>query len=151
MADQKPDSKGNDELSRLRVLLVEDSQFDREIAVAALKKIGIGYLQLAESGTEAMNKIQTAIDVGKVFDLVLLDAKLPAQDGDVVLRWMRKQYKTKSTPVIMVTATSTANEVAAFAELGISGYVVKPLKLEILRTKINSVVSGMRKAAKQAG
>lgn len=150
MAEQKPDSRNLVDLADLRILLVEDNEVDRSVALAMLNKIGSRQVQVAETGSLAMAKIQNASDVQKPFDLILLDAKMPSQDGIGVLKWLRNQPKVKATPVIMITATSNMHDVSAYIGMGISGYVVKPLKLDVLRSKLSEAIAGMHKSAKQA-
>jgi CheY-like chemotaxis protein len=148
MTTEKPDPNALPELANLRILVVEDNSVDREITLAALRKMGTTIVQVAETGNVAINKIQNAIDVRKPFELILLDAKMPGQDGNAVLKWMRNQTGTKSVAVIMITATSNADDVAEYAQLGISGYVVKPLKVDVLRAKLHEALLSIKKKSK---
>gem|GEM_PF-1818626 len=150
MAEEKPDPKQLVELSRVRILLVEDSQIDRDVALASLRKLGATSVQVAETGSLALGKIQNALEIRKPFDLILLDAKMPGQDGIAVLKSLRSQLKTKSTPVIMITASAHSDEVSEFIGMGISGYIVKPFQLEVLKTKLLEAIAVLKKSSKQA-
>ena len=72
------------------------------------------------------------------FDLVLLDIVLPDANGLQVLKRIRAHPKLASLPVIMMTAQSSAADVAAGLTAGADGYVTKPFKM-----------SGLVKAVKQ--
>ena len=74
--------------------------------------------------------------VKKPFDLVLLDSKMPTQSGLSLLKWLRKEPKMKHQPVIITTGTSDAINVQDFIELGVDGFIVKPITLDVLETKI---------------
>ncbi len=136
-------------LTRLSVLVVEDSDFDRELAITTLQKIGIQKIQVAENGSLAIGKITNALAIKKPFDVIFLDAKMPSEDGLKVLNWIRKEPKLKNQIVVMVTATTNSSDVAAFIDLGISGYVVKPLTLEVLQSKVNDILSLLEEQKKR--
>lgn len=136
MADNNQEIKIQLSLSKLQVLLVDDSLFDRELAVASLKKIGITKVQVAENGTIAINKIQNALEMRTPYDLIFLDSRMPAQDGVSVLSWMRKDHRLHHQPVIITTGTLQIEDVREFIDLGAKGFVVKPVTLDVLRSKI---------------
>ncbi|MEK6773541.1 MAG: response regulator [Bdellovibrionota bacterium] len=136
-------------ITGLCVLVVEDSEFDRALTIATLKKIGIGKIQVAENGRLAIAKIKNAIAVKKPFDIILLDAKMPTEDGMKVLGWIRGEPELKKQVVIMITATVSSEEVVKFIELGINGYVVKPLILGVLQSKIFEILNIPNKKKEQ--
>jgi two-component system chemotaxis response regulator CheY len=141
MAERNQNYKILGLLAQLSVLVVEDSVFDRELAVATIKKIGIRKVHVAENGSSAVAKIQNALAVRRPFDIIFLDARMPVQDGVSLLKWIRNEPKLRDQIVIMTSASSAIAEVAELIDLGISSYVVKPLTVDVLQTKIYEALS----------
>jgi DNA-binding response OmpR family regulator len=77
-------------------------------------------------------------------DLVLLDLRMPGEDGIAVLRGLREQF---SVPVIMVTAMGDPIDRIVGLEVGADDYVVKPFELRELLARIRTV---LRRAASPA-
>jgi len=77
----------------------------------------------------------------KTFDLILLDIKMPKRDGFQVLEILKKNYKTLSMPVVMLTAVE--GDDAKIKSSGLYGddYIVKPISYEKLREKIDTVLA----------
>ena len=80
-------------------------------------------------------------------DLIILDITMPVMDGSTMLKTLRQDPELKATPVIMLTAESGKENVATVSQLGISDYVVKPFKDEILLEKVRKVLSLLPRAA----
>ena len=66
---------------------------------------------------------------------------MPVMDGATMLAKLRGDPELKDTPVIMLTAESGQDNVARIASLGISDYVVKPFKDEVLLEKALKVIA----------
>ncbi len=122
-----------------RAILVVDDDVDlREV----LKEIfqGRGYRALSASdGVEA-----AALLAGHRIDLVVLDIRMPRQDGLGVLRHIREQ--DPALPVIVVTGMATEDELREAAELGIRACLHKPFELKRLLAEIEEAL-GSRHAA----
>lgn len=80
----------------------------------------------------------------ETIDLVLLDLRMPGEDGIAVLRWVREQF---SVPVIMVTAMGEPIDRIVGLEVGADDYVAKPFELRELLARIRAV---LRRAASSA-
>ena len=75
-------------------------------------------------------------------DVILLDVMMPQQDGMTVLRELKRDSRTMAVPVIMVTAMEDeATRVQASGGYA-QDYLVKPVGLDAVRTKIDKVLSG---------
>lgn len=59
-------------------------------------------------------------------DLILLDLKMPCKDGRETLRELKSDPQWQSTPVIMLTTSTAANDVEACYRMGVNSYVTKP-------------------------
>src|SRR5213080_5480863 len=80
------------------ILVVDDSELNRQIAVERLAERGFVVAEAAD-GAEALREIEA-----RRFDLVLLDVMMPGLDGLAVLRRIRELYTLAELPVIMATA-----------------------------------------------
>jgi signal transduction histidine kinase/ActR/RegA family two-component response regulator len=78
--------------------------------------------------------------------LILLDLHMPDVNGDEVLRQLREDPATATTPVVIVSADATAGQIERLLAEGATGYLTKPLDLQELLTVFNSAV-GITEAA----
>lgn len=117
----------------MRLLLIEDHD-DVAFAMAALLARQGFTVRHAPSGEEAL---QTLVQEGAGFGVILLDLGLPDQDGFEVLRQIRER---SATPVIIVTARSDVRARIYGLNLGADGYIVKPFDSGELIARIHAVV-----------
>jgi len=73
-------------------------------------------------------------------DLILLDHNMPVMDGITMLRKLREDPGLKRIPVIMLTAESGLESLAAVARLGVRDYVTKPFRDEELLAKAGRII-----------
>ncbi len=114
------------------ILVIDDDVDLREV----LKEIfqGRGYRALAASdGVEAQ-----ALLAGHRVDLVVLDIRMPRQDGIALLRHIREH--DPGLPIIVVTALATDDEIQEATELGIRACLHKPFELKRLLTEIEDAL-----------
>jgi CheY-like chemotaxis protein len=123
-------------LSKLNVLVADDSEFDRELIVAHLRAIGIRKIQMAENGSIAAGKIENAVAIRMPFHIIFTDWKMPAQDGYSLLRWIRRDPHMQKLAIIMTTGASNEDDVEEFFEHGANDVIVKPVNAETLKKKI---------------
>lgn len=102
-----------------KILLVEDTQLDQKIVVAALsKKHSVTIASTLAEATKAISR--------ETFDLVLLDVELPDGNGFRFFSSLQADEQTKDLPVIFLTSKSEApDEVMGFS-LGAEDYIAKP-------------------------
>ena len=118
------------------ILLVEDNPDDVELTVMALKESKItNPVVVARNGVEALDYLLgTGSHAGRDVSLqpvvVLLDIKLPLLSGKDVLRRMREDERTRRTPVVMLTSSDEAEDIATTYDLGANSYVRKPVEFE---------------------
>lgn len=123
-------------VNEVEVLLVEDNAHDAELTIRALKKHHLANrLHHVKDGAEALEFIfatgaYASRDVRNGPKVVLLDLKLPKVDGLEVLRKIRADGRTKTTPVVVVTSSQEEQDVVRSYELGANSYVVKPVEFE---------------------
>ena len=131
MADQ--------ELRSLRILVVDDEKFMRQLLVRLLDEIGFSVVEVAEDGHDAITKISRP-DV--TFDVVICDLSMPKMGGLEFVSALRAMDDpaVRDVPVIILTGHSQKSHVLAAARLGVSGFLVKPVSRQILDTRIRKAV-----------
>jgi CheY-like chemotaxis protein len=123
-------------LNEVEVLLVEDNPSDAELTMRALKKKNLANkLVHVKDGAEAIDFLfaQGAYTHRRVEDspkIVLLDLKLPKVNGIEVLRKIKSDDRTKKIPVVVMSSSREDSDLSACYELGVNGYVVKPVEFE---------------------
>ena len=120
------------------ILIVEDNEKNRKLVRDVLQVKGY---QTIESET-AEEGIKLAL--AKSPALILMDIQLPGIDGITALKQLRAEPKTKSIPVIAITASAmTHNRKTMLAE-GFDGYQTKPLSLKEFLGEIERVLAVRR-------
>jgi CheY-like chemotaxis protein len=115
----------------IKILLVEDDTLDVMDAKRTLDKMGVLHiLQMAKNGEEAidlLNKV-TNDNPESLPDIVLLDLNMPKMNGIEFLQKLRADDKWKSIKVFVLTTSAEREDREETKKLGVSGYIVKPLK-----------------------
>lgn len=104
---------------KISIFVVEDDKFLRELLVRKLEISGFD-VSFAIDGEEALRKLKE-----KVPQLILLDLVLPGIDGFEVLSHIRKNPKTSSVPVIILSNLGQQDEVEKGIRLGADDYLIK--------------------------
>ena len=107
------------------VLIVEDNDMNRFIAVQSLKYFGCDVIE-AHNGLEAISKVSIL-----PFDLILMDIQMPVMDGIECTRKIREELKLQ-TPIIALTANAFRKDVETYLSLGMNNYVAKPFEEKVL-------------------
>ena len=118
-----------------RILLVEDSERDIELTLAALDEYHLANeVIVARDGAEALDYLhgrgKYAGHANGLPVVVLLDLKMPKVDGLEVLRQMKEDPRLKPVPVVMVTSSREEQDLVRSYERGVNGYVVKPVDFQ---------------------
>ena len=116
-----------------RILLVEDSEKDIELALEALDEYHLANdVIVAHDGAEALDYLYRrgpfAANTSGQPVLVLLDLKMPKVDGMEVLRQIKEDPQLKRIPVVMMTSSREERDLVRSYDLGVNAYVVKPVK-----------------------
>lgn len=115
------------------ILLVDDSSYDVELTLRALKPYRIiNQVDVARDGAEALDYLHCR---GLFADrercnpiLTLLDLKMPKVDGIEVLRQIRADPVLKLIPVVLFTSSREEQDIINGYELGANAYIVKPVE-----------------------
>ena len=121
------------DLSRCRVLLVDDVKSNLDVLVEALK--GHYLLSLAVDGESALRSIAQNPP-----DLVLLDLMMPRLDGYEVCKRLRADPATRELPIIFLSSLGEAKSKARGFEVGGTDYITKPFEAVEVRARVRSLL-----------
>jgi two-component system phosphate regulon response regulator PhoB len=124
----------------LNILVVEDEPAIQELIAVNLEGAGHHVLRAADS-EQALALIRETLP-----DLVLLDWMLPGQSGLGIARHLRNNARTRSIPIIMLTAKSAEQDKVGGLEAGADDYITKPFSPRELLARIKAL---MRRRAPQ--
>lgn len=116
-----------------RILVCEDEENLRKIYTDFFGGHGFEVV-VAADGEEGLAKMHESSP-----DIVLLDMRMPKMDGYATLKKIRETHR--SLPVIIVTAYGYICQVIQMMNLGISGYVTKPIDYDRLLEKVRDVLA----------
>lgn len=120
----------------MKVLLIEDDKIEQMKLQRVTSKFDMNLeIATAENGEQALEILSTLEEV----NLIVLDLNMPRMNGLEFLTELRKNEKWKYVPVIILTTSSHKEDIQRSYRLGISGYLVKPLRYE----DYSSLVSAM--------
>jgi two-component system phosphate regulon response regulator PhoB len=117
------------------ILIVDDEEDIRELIAVNLKREENYKLLEAVTGLEALLLARNARP-----DLIILDLMLPEMDGVKVYQTLREDPRTKSIPVIMLTARGRLEEKIAGLELGADDYMTKPFSPKELMLRVRNLL-----------
>jgi CheY-like chemotaxis protein len=120
-------------MKAIHILLVEDNEGDILLTMEAFSEARIrNNISIVRDGLAAMqflNREGEYADV-QIPDLILLDINLPKYDGKEVLAFIKAHEKFKLIPVIMLTTSSSENDIADAYNNHANCYISKPVDLE---------------------
>ncbi|MDO4458753.1 MAG: response regulator [Clostridia bacterium] len=121
-----------------KILLVEDNELNREIAVEILHDYGF-VIDTAENGLEAVEKV-TASEPGDI-DLILMDVQMPIMDGLEATRKIRAISDTElaNVPIFAMTANAFNEDREAAKESGMDGFLSKPIDIDELIRMLSGI------------
>ncbi len=124
--------------SSKRVLVVEDNDLNREIAVELLEEMGIR-VDCAEDGIEAVNIINEAPE--DKYDLVLMDIQMPRMDGYTATREIRtlSNNRKANIPIVAMTANAFEEDRKRAFECGMNGHIVKPVDTKTIKKELKEI------------
>lgn len=123
------------------ILLVEDTPDDEELALLALDDAGVtNEIRVARDGVEALAALFDAHGgVHRPPAFVMLDLKLPKLDGFEVLTRIRRDERTRTLPVVILSSSGLDSDVTRAYELGVNSFVSKPVEYSEYAAAIRQV------------
>ena len=133
LADAAPEAEAKREaaaaaqaLRGRRILLVEDDEINREVAIGILEPTG-AEITVAMNGAQALEMIRP----GR-FDAVLMDMQMPVMDGMEATRRLRGDPALRDLPIIAMTANVMAGDRERLLEAGMNDFIGKPIRVSAL-------------------
>jgi len=136
-------------LSGMRVLVVDDNETNCHILGSLLAGCGMEPT-LTSSGAEALGTLARARETNESFRLVLTDAEMPGMDGFELADEIRRNPGLAEASIMMLTSAGQRGDAARCREVGLEGYLTKPVGQSELRDAILRVTGSKRGAAKPA-
>jgi two-component system, response regulator len=134
-----------DATKAMDILLVEDNPHDAELTIRSLKKQNLANrLTTVEDGAEALDFVfcrgkYAARNLEHTPKVILLDLKLPKMSGLEVLKALKKDERTRSIPVVIVTSSREDPDIKAAYALGANSYVVKPVDFDAFMGAVSAL------------
>ena len=123
------------ESNKLEILIVDDSQINREILAEML---GDEYrIHDAASGKECIKLLN---QYGTGISLVLLDIVMPEMDGFEVLDYMAEHHWIEDIPVIMISSEDSVSSIRKAYELGVSDYISRPFDAHVVYQRVLNTI-----------
>ena len=131
--DNKTISSNNIIDTNKKILLVEDNELNFEIAETVLEEAGFR-VDGASNGKEAVDKASN-----NTYDVILMDIQMPIMDGYEATKELRRLGNR--TPIIAMTANAFSEDKKKAKEVGMDGYIPKPIDVKTLVSTIMSILS----------
>jgi two-component system sensor histidine kinase/response regulator len=128
-----------------QVLLVEDNEFNQQVARELLELVGV-QVQTANNGLEGVEMV-----LQNRYDVVIMDLQMPVLDGYEATHRIRSYPEHSMLPVIAMTANAMAGERERYLAAGMNDYVTKPVDMNQLFSALARVLPSERKQASQGG
>ena len=122
-----------------RILLVDDNDLNREIAITLLEDEGFT-VEYAVNGCEAVEKIMDA--PSGHYQLVLMDVQMPVMNGHAAAQAIRALARADAAtiPIFAMTADAFVEDEKAALAAGMNAHVAKPLEIDELRRAVDRFV-----------
>jgi CheY-like chemotaxis protein len=129
-----------------RVLIADDDGLCRAVLCSMLRQHTSALVIEAKDGAQALDIIQQS-DV----DAMFLDLKMPVMDGLEVLAALRADPAYRSLPIIVLSALNDPGTVRQAIRLGITDYLVKPLRPRLMEARLQSLLATVAKRQAATG
>lgn len=116
----------------LRILLAEDNPVNRRMAILMLKKLGYKAETVA-NGQDVLQALER-----QSYDLILMDVQMPGMDGLETTKEIRRRWPADGPRILALTAHAIAGDREKCLEVGMDGYLCKPINLDDLKAVLNS-------------
>ena len=125
------------ELQEITVLIVEDNVSNFILMARMLSHVGIR-CEWKTSGFEVLEYADTLPRV----DLILMDIRLPYENGYQALNTLRQDNKFKTLPVVAVTAYASEDQMKRAQEAGFDGFIGKPIDPDRFPAQVQRMLQG---------
>jgi PAS domain S-box-containing protein len=116
-----------EQLRNLHALIVDDNFTNRKVLTGMLTRWGMKPTAV-EGARAALQALEVAKSTGRPFPLILLDGQMPEMDGFTLAERIKKDPELVGATIMMLTSAGHLGDAARCRELGISAYLVKPIR-----------------------
>ncbi|NVK23293.1 MAG: response regulator, partial [Gammaproteobacteria bacterium] len=128
-------------LSDLNVLVVDDVELSRRTIVDTLNSSGIK-AQAVNDGQQAIEAVKESIESGELYDLILMDWRMPNLDGIQASRFIRQELQHDKPNILMVSAYDKDEVKKQASDILINGFIEKPVNQSQLLDHVMELISG---------
>ncbi|HXH86089.1 MAG TPA: response regulator [Nitrospira sp.] len=133
------------DLQHIRTLIVDDHQTNRNILTETLSTWNAQVTDVT-NGHDALAELRRAKDAGQPYRLLLLDCRMPGMDGFQVVEEMHRSDSFKDLTVIMLASAHWADDIARTYDMGLGGYLTKPIRRSDLLQTVSIALDRARGA-----
>ena len=120
----------------MRILFIEDDMIETMKLQRAISKFESKHQIIeAKNGEEALERLKDS----PLPDIILLDLNMPRMSGIEFLQILKSDDRLKYLPTIILTTSENRADLLTCFEVGIAGYIIKPLKYEEYENKLRKV------------
>jgi signal transduction histidine kinase/CheY-like chemotaxis protein len=130
-------------LEGIRVLVVDDHPTNRLILHELLSAWGAQVTEVSD-GMTALDELRQASEREQAYELVLLDCRMPEMNGFQVVEQLKSLLDGSCPTVIMLTSDHWADDIARTYDLGLGGYLIKPIRRSDLMQTIGIALGRMK-------
>ena len=126
-------------MKTLEILLLEDDQIEIMKLERAFKKLSTQHKVIhVNNGEDALEYLK---DARRLPDLVFLDLNMPRLNGLEFLAILKKDDRLKFLPTVVLTTSSNKKDLFACYEIGVAGYILKPLQYQDYVNRMGAVLA----------
>jgi PAS domain S-box-containing protein len=129
------------EFRGVRVLIVDDNRTNRRILEGLVRRWGM-HCTAAADGEAALAELQLAREAGEPYALILTDMHMPKMDGFGLVQEINQRPGLSTATIMMLTSGGQSGDAAKCQAMGISAYLLKPVRHSELRQAIERVLRG---------
>ncbi len=122
-------------MNKIKTLLVDDSPIDRRFSKFYLESIGLE-VETAQDGYEALHLLDN-----NRFDLIFIDLIMPNLDGFGLINRINSRAEKTDASIIVLSSKNKINDVEKALKLGIEDYIIKPINITKVKSKIKQKFS----------
>ena len=126
-------------LTQARILVVDDNKTNRMILTKNVEALG-SRVDVVSSGAKALESLRNAHRAGDPYHIVLLDMQMPGMDGEQTARAIKSDPGVKDVKILILTSMGQRGDAARLEALGCSGYLLKPVKQQMLFDAVIAVL-----------
>jgi CheY-like chemotaxis protein len=121
------------------ILIIEDNEKNRKLCRDVLQVKGYQTIE-SETAEEGLK-----LTLEKSPALILMDIQLPGMDGITAMKELKADVRTKSIPIVAITASAMTNNRTSMLAEGFDGYQTKPISLKDFLGEVERVLAAQRK------